>query len=74
MHCSTFITLILNVYGTNDHEIDLLRSKSGGKLKVTAREGEDMLPKCHNYGELYDEDNGLESCHQPCGEDCFGGG
>ena len=62
-----------NTYGTNDHEIGLLRLKSGGRLKVTAREGEDMLPQCHKYKDLFGED-GLESCHQPCGEDCFGGG
>ena len=63
-----------NIYGSDDHEANLLRSNMGGKLKVSNIDGLNMLPKCHKFSELYDEDNGLEACHQPCGDTCFAGG
>ena len=72
-----------NVYGSDDHEAKLLRSGSGGKLKVTNEGNEDMLPKCDKYPELMEtaknenDKKGLEVCHtEPpnCGKDCFAGG
>ena len=61
-----------NVYGSDDHEAVLLRSKKGGKLKVTTDGGEDMLPKCNRFSDLESES---EVCHNmPCNSDCFAGG
>ena len=62
-----------NVYGSDDHEAKLLRSKKGGgKLKVTTNGGEDMLPKCNRFSDLESES---EVCHNmPCNSDCFAGG
>ena len=59
-----------NIYGSDDRVSDILRSKSGGKLKVSNQNGQDMLPLCREYDELYE----LEACHQPCGNDCFAAG
>ena len=68
-----------NVYGSSKHELDLLRSKKDGLLKV-AKENDEMLPKCNENPSMEDE---LEACHGPCDKKignpntkgtCFGAG
>ena len=57
-----------NIYGSDDREAQLLRSKSGGKLRVTTQGNEDLLPVCRKNSEILEE---MEVCHsQPpeCGK------
>ena len=66
-----------NIYGSDDHEAELLRTKSGGKLEITIDgpsldEAQDFLPKCNKHPDM---ENEIESCvEQPCGTDCFAAG
>ena len=63
-----------NVYGSNDQDSEKLRLGSGGKLKFSTQNGQDMLPLCSEFSELNDKYTGIEACNQPCGEDCFAAG
>ena len=65
-----------NVYGSDNEESELLRKHSGGKLKVTTHESEDMLPQCSRYEDLYEELDicGEKGTRTPCESNCMAAG
>ena len=76
-----------NVYGSTEHEIELLRLHRDGLLVEATEMSADLLPKC-NQNTAFEETSmdssvevGLEACHGPCdhdtgrtGDACFAAG
>ena len=53
-----------NIYGSTDHESELLRSMKNGLLIESDKKPGDLLPKCSENPEFDQaEPDGLESCH-----------
>ena len=66
------------MYGSTDHEIELLRSYTDGLLKIANTAN--MLPKCNENPRLIEESDvqgvevGIESCHGAGRSNGFAGG
>ena len=56
-----------NIYGSSDHEVELLRSHQNGLLIEANDVSADLLPKCDENEEFEESlPDGLEPCHGPC--------
>ena len=56
-----------NIYGSTDHELNLLRSHQNGQLIEANDASADFLPKCDENEEFEASlPDGLEACHGPC--------
>ena len=72
------------VYGNEERETELLRSKKDGLLKISNNSEKNLLPKCNENiddGDINDIDKPLETCTAGCGSDppqdenpCFAAG